>query len=114
MIECQYIHCTFLHFLYDYFTLQLRSTKESITETVHVVGSLEHLWSGSTLLCEKQLATLPRHKGCFGTVLLMEFSTIARVTSVLLHEMITLLNFNKWITITMVQCIPMLKFKTNA
>lgn len=63
MIECQYIHCTFLHFLYDYFTLQLRSTKESITETVHVVGSLERLWSGSTLLHEKQLATLPRHKG---------------------------------------------------
>lgn len=38
-----------------------RSLKERINENAHVLGSLERVWSGSTLLSEKQLATLPRH-----------------------------------------------------
>ena len=43
------------------FHLQFRSLKERINENAHVLGSLERVWSGSTLLGEKQLATLPRH-----------------------------------------------------
>lgn len=43
------------------FHLQFRSLKERINENAHVLGSLERVWSGSTLLSEKQLATLPRH-----------------------------------------------------
>lgn len=45
----------------DSFHLQYRSLKERINENAHVLGSLERVWSGSTLLSEKQLATLPRH-----------------------------------------------------
>lgn len=45
----------------DSFHLQYRSLKERISENAHVLGSLERVWSGSTLLSEKQLATLPRH-----------------------------------------------------
>lgn len=40
---------------------QYSSQKESISETVHVIGSLERVWSCSTLLTDEQLATLPRH-----------------------------------------------------
>lgn len=42
---------------------QYSSQKESISETVHVIGSLERVWSCSTLLTDEQLATLPRHHG---------------------------------------------------
>ena len=42
---------------------QCSSQKESISETVHVVGSLERVWSCSKLLTDEQLATLPRHHG---------------------------------------------------
>lgn len=40
-----------------------RSIKESIGENTHVVGSLERVWSNSTLLTEEQLSTLPMHRG---------------------------------------------------
>lgn len=43
--------------------LDFRSTKESIAETAHVVGSLERVWSNSALLTKDQLATLPTHHG---------------------------------------------------
>ena len=43
------------------FHLQFRSLKERINEKAHVLGSLERVWGGSTLLSEKQLAALPRH-----------------------------------------------------
>lgn len=45
----------------DNCTLDFRLSKESIAETAHVVGSLERVWSNSTLLTKEQLATLPRH-----------------------------------------------------
>lgn len=42
------------------FYLSFRSLKEKINEKAHVLGSLERVWGGSTLLSEKQLATLPK------------------------------------------------------
>ena len=45
------------------FPLDFRSIKESIGENTHVVGSLERVWSNSTLLTEEQLSTLPMHRG---------------------------------------------------
>ena len=48
--------------MYMYSFLYLRSAKESISETLYVVGSLERIWGNSTLLTEKQLATLPTHR----------------------------------------------------
>ena len=49
---------------YNNFSLcQYSSKKESISETVHIIGSLEHVWSCSALLTNEQLATLLRHYG---------------------------------------------------
>ena len=63
----------------DSFHLQYRSLKERISKNAHVLGSLENVWSGSTLLSEKQLPTLPiiAECGCSDIVLWMEFCIIA-------------------------------------
>lgn len=62
--KCQYQWRAVLKIHYNViFTLDFRSTKEGIGQNAHVLGSLERLWSNSTLLTEEQLATLPMHQG---------------------------------------------------
>ena len=45
------------------FLFHFRSKKESITETAHVIGALERVWSNSVLITKDQLATLPASYG---------------------------------------------------
>ena len=48
---------------YNFSLCQYSSQRETISETVHIIGSLEHVWSCSALLTDEQLPTLPRQYG---------------------------------------------------
>ena len=74
------------------------------------------MWSGFTLLCEKQLATLPRHKGkmwvfrrCLVDGVLYHSKSYKRVVARNDYTVVFQQMDNN-----LVQYIPMLKFKTNA
>lgn len=94
-----------------------RLLKESIDEKAHVLCSLERVWSGSVLLSEKQLKTLPksrRKRGFSVAVLWMEFCATARVTSVLWHGTISLSISKNWRTVKIiVQYTSMSRSKKN-